>query len=99
MDALMDAIERLRGRSDLTFSFVGDGVAKAALEARARSQDLARVEFLPSEPPDRLVRRIHDADVCVATTRAHEFSGETIPVKLFDYLACGRPVVAAEDVC
>jgi len=95
MEALMDAVERLRGRSDLSFSFVGDGVAKTALEERTRTLGLARVEFLPSEPPERLVRRIHDADVCVATTRAHEFSGETIPVKLFDYLACGRPVVAA----
>jgi O-antigen biosynthesis protein WbqP len=33
--------------------------------------------------------------VCVATTLAGRFGGETIPVKMFDALACGRPLVAA----
>src|SRR5207247_348189 len=56
---------------------------------------IVNLECHPSLPPQHLVRTIRSADVCVATTRAHEFCGETIPVKLFDYLACGRPVVAA----
>ncbi len=94
MDALLDAAERLRGRADIRFLLVGDGVAKPALQARAAAAGLAHVEFRPSLPPQELVALIHQADVCVATTRAHAFSGETIPVKLFDYLACGVPVVA-----
>jgi lipopolysaccharide/colanic/teichoic acid biosynthesis glycosyltransferase/glycosyltransferase involved in cell wall biosynthesis len=95
MEVLLDAAERLKGRDDLEFVFVGDGVAKPALEARAAESGLTRVAFHPSVPPERLVEWIHRADVCVATTRDHPFCGETIPVKLFDYLACGRPVVAA----
>jgi lipopolysaccharide/colanic/teichoic acid biosynthesis glycosyltransferase/glycosyltransferase involved in cell wall biosynthesis len=95
MEALMDAAERLKDRSEIRFLLVGDGVAKAELERRAREQQLQHVEFRPSEPPERLVETIRAADVCVATTRAGQFYGETIPVKLFDYLACGRPVVAA----
>ena len=95
MDVLLDAAERLRARADLWFVLVGDGVAKPGLERLARERGLSNVEFRPSLPPAELVRVIHDADVCVATTRDHEFSGETIPVKLFDYLACGRPVVGA----
>jgi O-antigen biosynthesis protein WbqP len=95
MDVLLDAAERLRARSDLRFLLVGDGVAKPGLERRARETGLGQVEFRPSVAPERLVEEIHAADVCVATTRDHPFGGETIPVKLFDYLACGRPVVAA----
>lgn len=95
MEALIDAAERLDHRDDLRFVFVGDGVAKPELERRVAQAGLKHVEFHPSLPPDQLVARIRDADVCVATTRAHAFCGETIPVKLFDYLACGRPVVAA----
>src|SRR5205085_10877533 len=71
------------------------GVAKPALERRARESGLANVTFEPSRPPEELVAIIHGADLCVATTLRHEFSGETIPVKVFDYLACGRPVIAA----
>jgi lipopolysaccharide/colanic/teichoic acid biosynthesis glycosyltransferase len=95
MEALLDAAERLRARGDLRFLLVGDGVAKPGLERRARAAGLGQVEFRPSVAPERLVEEIHAADVCVATTRDHAFCGETIPVKLFDYLACGRPVVAA----
>jgi O-antigen biosynthesis protein WbqP len=95
MEVLIDAAERLKDRSDVEFVFVGDGVAKPALEARAKQSGLARVAFHPSVSPERLVEWIRTADVCVATTRDHPFCGETIPVKLFDYLACGRPVVAA----
>lgn len=95
MDVLLDAAERLRARSDLRFLLVGDGVAKPGLEQRAREAGLGQVEFRPSVAPERLVEEIHAADMCVATTQDHPFCGETIPVKLFDYLACGRPVVAA----
>ncbi len=95
MEALLDAAERLRGRADIRFLLVGDGVAKPALMERAAAAGLANVEFRPSVAPRELVALLHAADACVATTRAHEFTGETIPVKLFDYLACGVPVVAA----
>ena len=95
MDALLDAAARLRARGDVRFRLVGDGVHKAALEERARAEGLDHVAFRPSVPPAELVAEIAAADVCVATTRDHPFCGETVPVKLFDYLACGRPVVAA----
>ena len=95
MEVLLDAAHRLRDRSEMRFVLVGDGVAKAALQRRATELGLPNVEFRGSLPPAELVEVIHASDACVATTRDHEFSGETIPVKLFDYLACGRPVVGA----
>jgi lipopolysaccharide/colanic/teichoic acid biosynthesis glycosyltransferase/glycosyltransferase involved in cell wall biosynthesis len=95
MEVLLDAARQLQGEPRIRFLFVGDGVAKPMLEARAAQERLERVEFRPSVPPTELVTLIRAADVCVATTRDHPFCGETIPVKLFDYLACGRPVVAA----
>ena len=95
MEALIDAAESLKGRDDVAFVLVGDGVAKPALERRAEEAGLCHVAFRPSLSPEGLVDVIREADVCVATTRAGAFCGETIPVKLFDYLACGRPVVAA----
>lgn len=94
MEALVDAAERLR-EHDVKLLLVGDGVAKDDLQRRARERSLTNMEFRPSVPPDELVRLLHASDACVATTRASAFAGETIPVKLFDYLACGVPVVAA----
>jgi glycosyltransferase involved in cell wall biosynthesis len=44
-------------------------------------------------PYERVPRLIGAMTVCVAPFRADR--GETSPVKLFDYLACARPVVAS----
>jgi O-antigen biosynthesis protein WbqP len=95
MDSILDAAAKLRDREDIHFLFVGDGIAKPGLQKRASEEHLHQVEFRDSVAPEDLVDLIHTSDVCLATTRAHPFCGETIPVKLFDYLACGRPVVAA----
>jgi lipopolysaccharide/colanic/teichoic acid biosynthesis glycosyltransferase/glycosyltransferase involved in cell wall biosynthesis len=95
MEALIDAAEQLDKKADVRFVLVGDGVAKPALERRVQEAGLSNVTFHPSQSPEALVDTIRSADVCVATTRAHTFCGETIPVKIFDYLACGRPVIAA----
>jgi colanic acid biosynthesis glycosyl transferase WcaI len=94
MEALLDAAGLLRGEN-VTLRFVGDGVAKEGLVRRAEAERLEHCSFEPSVPPAALVGMLHEADACVATTRAGAFPGETIPVKLFDYLACGCPVVAA----
>ena len=94
MEALVDAAEQLRDEP-VRFRFVGDGVAKEPLQRRATERGLANMVFEPSVAPAALVALLHEADAAIATTRAGSFAGETIPVKLFDYLACGCPVVAA----
>jgi lipopolysaccharide/colanic/teichoic acid biosynthesis glycosyltransferase/glycosyltransferase involved in cell wall biosynthesis len=94
MEALVDAAEQLRDEP-VRFRFVGDGVAKEPLQRRAAERGLSNMVFEPSVAPAALVALLHEADAAIATTRGGSFAGETIPVKLFDYLACGCPVVAA----
>ncbi len=94
MEAIMDAAVLLR-EEGVRFRFVGDGVAKAALQQRAQAESLTNCVFEPSVAPEHLVALLHEADACIATTRGSSFAGETIPVKIFDYLAAGCPVVAA----
>jgi lipopolysaccharide/colanic/teichoic acid biosynthesis glycosyltransferase/glycosyltransferase involved in cell wall biosynthesis len=94
MDTLLEAVERLRGRSDIRFVLVGDGVTKQSLEARAQRHGLANLEFHASLPPAQLAEVIRESDLCVATMMDHPFCDDVIPVKVFDYLAAGRPVVA-----
>lgn len=94
MDAIVEAADLLR-EEPVRFRFVGDGVAREGLERRVKQLGLTNCTFEESVPPDQLVALLHEADAAIATTRASEFAGETIPVKLFDYLATGCPLVAA----
>ncbi|MBD3367978.1 MAG: glycosyltransferase [Candidatus Eisenbacteria bacterium] len=95
MDAIIDAAEILRRKAEVRILMVGDGVAKDDLVEESRRRGLDNVSFRPSEDPEALVGTIRGADLCLATTTAGSFGGGTIPVKLFDYMACARPIVAA----
>jgi len=95
MESILDAAEELLDDERVRFVMVGDGVAKDALVEDAGRRNLSNVEFLPSQQPKQLAQRIRSADVCIATTTAGTFSEGTIPVKMFDYMACGKPVIAA----
>jgi glycosyltransferase involved in cell wall biosynthesis len=73
---------------------IGEGEQAAALVEQATQRGLTswitwagRVEYT------RVPTWIGAMDVCVAPFCGDR--GETSPVKLFDYLACGRPVVAS----
>jgi lipopolysaccharide/colanic/teichoic acid biosynthesis glycosyltransferase/glycosyltransferase involved in cell wall biosynthesis len=89
------AVAGAGGSPSVRFLLIGDGAAKPGLVEAARARGLGNIDFLPSQPPAVLARVIATCDLCLATTRDHAFSGETIPVKIFDYLAAGKPVVAA----
>ncbi|MEA3409442.1 MAG: glycosyltransferase family 4 protein, partial [Candidatus Eisenbacteria bacterium] len=95
MEMILDAAERLVDDERIRFVMVGDGVAKDALVADADRRKLTNMEFLPSQQPESLAERIRSSDVCIATTTEGTFSEGTVPVKMFDYMACGKPVVAA----
>ena len=95
METILDAAEELADEERIHFVMVGDGVAKDELVADARRRELRNIEFLPSQSPESLVERIQTSDVCLATTTKGTLSEGIVPVKMFDYMACAKPVVAA----
>jgi glycosyltransferase involved in cell wall biosynthesis len=93
---LLEAIARLRGSVDgLAGLIVGDGVMRAAWEARARALGLADVVRFPGQIPYRDVPAwLAAMDVVVAPFTGDR--GETSPFKVLDAMACARPVVASD---
>jgi len=78
---------------------VGDGARRETLEARARSEGLSNVRFLPSQPKAGLGESFASADVFVVSLK-RGLAGYIVPSKLYGILAAGRPYVAAtEDNC
>ena len=73
---------------------VGDGEAAAELKEQARRLGLTdAITWTGRIPYKQVPAYIGAMTVCVAPFRGDR--GETSPVKLFDYLACARPVVAS----
>jgi glycosyltransferase involved in cell wall biosynthesis len=98
VDVLIEALAlapSLRGR------IIGGHAAEpdlGRLQARAQQLGLAgRVEFTGFQPPAAVASSLRAADVLVLPNRATTISARyTSPLKLFEYLAAGRPIVASD---
>jgi glycosyltransferase involved in cell wall biosynthesis len=76
------------------FLIVGDGAERENLEKLAESEDVAdRFLFFGEVPFQKVPDFIGACDVCLALKRPLR-SGYS-PLKLYEYMACGRPVVAS----
>ena len=92
LEHLLDAFRALyMRRPTVQLHLFGDGPHRAALEARA--QGLSNVIFHGMVPNARMPRILKSLDVLVGTTSpVHNFQS---PIKLYEYMASGRPIVYA----
>lgn len=79
---------------DVRFLVVGDG--ELAGELRRLSRSLGEpVEFKGWVSFDKIPSTINEADICVSSVIPTVFTDYAYPVKLFEYMACGKPVVVS----
>ena len=95
IDTLIEAAPAILERvPDARFLIVGDGVMREPWLEKVTGRGLQSAFRFPGRVPYADVARyINAMDVCVAPFLASR--GETSPLKLFDYLACGKPVVVS----
>jgi colanic acid biosynthesis glycosyl transferase WcaI len=96
LEVILQAAQRLQEVRDILFVFIGDGNAKAGLEALAREQGLANCIFLPMQPLERVPSVYNACDVGVIPLKpgaAHI----AVPSKTWNYLAAGRPVIGCVE--
>ena len=94
-DTLLGAAERLRGREDIVFLFVGGGHLTPKLQAEVGRRGLARAfRFQPYQPAGRLAATLSAADAHWVSLRP-EMEGLIVPSKFYAAAAAGRPIVAA----
>ena len=95
VDTVLRALPHVNGAPPVKLLVVGDGPCRAELEALAISLDLAdRVRFVGQVPYEDVARYISACDICVGpfTRERNERIGGS-PMKVYEYVACGRPVV------
>lgn len=90
---VLEAAARLRDRADMHFIFLGDGVEKAELMAKARQNALANVTFEDACPHDAMPLVLAGADLCLVPMRKLPLFEGRLPLKMFEIMACARPFI------
>ena len=95
---LLDAAQLLRDdHGDVRILLVGDGMEKPHLQAEARRRGLDNVIFVDSVPKHEVGQYINASDVCTAVLMKNEVFKTVYPNKVFDYMACARPILIGID--
>jgi colanic acid biosynthesis glycosyl transferase WcaI len=97
LETLVEAASLLRSESEVQFLIVGDGVVRAGLEAKVKALGLTNVLFLPFQARETLpfLRATSDVQVALYNKGASRYS---MPSKVYEIMASGRPVLASADV-
>lgn len=95
-DAILGGIEKLKGRADVHFVFIGGGARMADIERAAREMKLDRVRTLPYQPRERLGETLTAADAHLVSQDPRTV-GCIVPSKLAGICAAGRPAVFIGD--
>jgi glycosyltransferase involved in cell wall biosynthesis len=89
-------IEAAKQLPDLQFILVGS-YGEGPIEAMAR--DVANVRIVPFQPAEKLADYVFAADMLLIPPSWQplaEFGSTVLPLKIFFYLASGRPILAGE---
>lgn len=96
LDAVLDAAKLLQnaGVRNVLIRFVGDGVCKPRLVARANAEGIFNAKFDDPVPKKKVPEVLHVSDAFIINNRNDGASRDWMSFqKMYDYLAAGRPVV------
>jgi glycosyltransferase involved in cell wall biosynthesis len=98
VELLADVLALLRDEhhlADARLTIVGDGPGRPAVERRLRERGVEdRVTITGWVAPERVRALLLDADVCIDPAPPSELNSRSTMIKIAEYLAAGKPVVA-----
>ena len=91
---LLRAAEQLRDEP-VAFVLVGEGTDKRRLLDLVRARALANVRFLAGVPRDQVFPILATCDALLLILRKDPLFEITIPSKLYEYMAAGKPILCS----
>lgn len=96
LETVVGAADLLRGRTDIVIAIVGEGAAKARLQADVIKRGLGNVRFLDYQPRGSLSESLAAADTHLVSLK-RGLAGFIVPSKVYGIMAAGRPFIAAVE--
>ncbi len=103
LDTILDAAAILKrknwNKKQIRFTLIGDGPMKPEIENKIQSLQLDNVSLLPPLKKPDIYNVLREADVfLMPVLRSNLYKSGMSPNKLFDYMACSRPIIFSNEV-
>ncbi|NUO08080.1 MAG: glycosyltransferase family 4 protein [Candidatus Brocadia sp.] len=95
MSLIVTCAERLKDYKEILFLIVGGGAKRDEFVAVIKKNNLTNVKILPPVSPVELCDYINLANVGINANINHPHNNMAIPVKIFPYMACAKPIILA----
>jgi glycosyltransferase involved in cell wall biosynthesis len=95
LTTLVEAADALRAHDDIEFLLIGDGAARASIEAEIQKRSLTNVRLLGLIPRSEVPDWIASIDLQLVMLRDLEVFTTVIPSKTFEFLSQERPIVVS----
>jgi hypothetical protein len=95
IEVILEAARLLQRETGIVFYLLGSGARREALIEHAERVGLDNVIFGGERKVEEIPYLLARADVCLSALLPNPYLEKIITVKIFEYLACEKPVVAA----
>ena len=97
LSTVLQAAKTLSDEPKIHFVLLGDGAEKEDLVQMKRDLGLTNVHFRDQVPQSQALKYVSASDICLVPLRKAELFRETIPSKMYEIMACARPMILGVD--
>ena len=97
LQQLVEVGKILRARSDVLISIIGAGMQREMIEHLITKNGLTNIVVQGPFSKEEMGPITASADICTAVLMKNDTFKTVYPNKVFDYMACGKPVVIGID--
>lgn len=97
LEALFKAVKQLSDKFNICMLIVGGGIGYEENVNLAKKYDLLKnTIFTGTVPYNQVPKYISCMDVCIVPFKLDAVSQNSLPLKLFEYMACEKPVISTK---
>jgi glycosyltransferase involved in cell wall biosynthesis len=98
MDTIISAAAMLaKAGEQVQFVLIGTGQEASRIDAMIAALGCGNIRRIPWVAYEELQRHIHAADICLGIFGTGGKAGRVIPNKVFQVMACGRPLITRDS--
>jgi len=92
----MKLIEIRKIYPNIKLLIVGEGELHPELQKLKEKHDLQQLILVGWQPYEKIPEYIAASDICLLPAHNNEIMRNIVPIKMYEYMACGKPVIATK---